>query len=154
MFVSSQPFVLGAQGIAAADQLCASDAATAGLGGGPYVALLGASNSSALDRLTQPTRAWVRPDGMVIANGNSAFQFGPLNSPITQLADETYVGGQAIFGAPKVSDKVELNCENWTNPNASVPAVIHGRTGHTDARWYAAETAACSEPARVLCAEK
>jgi hypothetical protein len=154
VFVSSQPFVLGAQGIAAADQLCATDAATAGLGGGPYVALLGAGNSSALDRLTQPTRAWVRPDGMVIANGNSAFQFGPLNSPITQLADETYVGGQAIFGAPKVGDKAELNCENWTNPNASVSAVIHGRTGHTDARWYGAVTAACSEPARVLCAEK
>lgn len=154
VFVSSQPFVLGAQGRGAADQLCAADAAAANLGGGPYVALLGNVESSALDRLTQPTRAWVRPDGMVIANGNSAFAFGPLNTPVTELADGSHAGGVAIFGAPKIGDNADLNCQNWTNPNASVPAVIHGVTGHTDARWYGAATAACTESARVLCAEQ
>lgn len=154
VFVSSQPFVLGAQGRDAADQLCATDAATANLGGGPYLALLGNASSSALDRLTQPTRPWVRPDGMVVANGNSAFSFGPLNTPITQLADSSHAGGVAIFGAPKIGDKADLNCENWTNPNAAVPAVIHGTTGYTDARWFAAETAACSQSARVLCVEQ
>lgn len=154
VFVSSQPFVLSAEGRAAADQLCVADAAAANLQDGPYVALLGTSTASALDRLTQPTRPWVRPDGMVVANGNSALGLGPLNAPITQQADGTHAGGVAIFGAAHVTDKAELNCDDWTNPNASVPAVIRGLTGHTDGRWYGAVTGSCAEAAHVLCVEK
>lgn len=152
-FVSSQPFVLGAQGRAAADALCAADAADAELSG-TYVALLPTSTESALDRLTQPSRPWVRPDGAVVANATSALLIGPLRAAITEQADGKHVGGAALFGADDLGQKATLHCDDWKNPNAAVPAVIHGTAGHTDERWYAAVTAACSESARVLCVEQ
>jgi hypothetical protein len=64
------------------------------------------------------------------------------------------VGGVAIFGAEDLNQKAALHCEDWTNAQAAVPAVIHGTVGHTDERWYSAVTAACSESARVLCVEQ
>lgn len=154
VFVSSEPFVLGAQGRASADALCAADAAAEQLDG-TFVALLPTSTASALARLVNPSRPWVRPDGMVVASSTSWFELFPrLGVAITEQADGTHVGGVRVFGAASIGDSADLHCEDWTDPNATVPAVIHGITGHTDDRWYAGVTAACSESAHVLCVEQ
>ncbi len=153
VFVSAAPFVLGAQGRAAADAQCAADAQAAQLGGN-FVALLPTSTESALARLANPSRPWVRPDGAVVASGTSALRLGPLESAVSQQADGRYVGGVALFGADDLDAKAALHCEDWKNPNAAVPAVIHGTAGHTDERWYAAVTSSCAESARVLCVEQ
>lgn len=152
VFVSSQPFALGPSGRAAADALCTEDASQEGYQG-QYVALLGTSSESALARLVTPSRPWVRPDGMVIASSTASIT-GQLAVAITEQADGTHLGGALVFGSDDLADPVDLNCEDWTNPAASVPAVIQGKTGYTDERWYAAQTGACSEPAHVLCVEK
>lgn len=152
VFVSSQPFELGPSGRSGADALCAEDASQEGYQG-QYVALLGTSSESALARLVTPSRPWVRPDGMVLAS-SSATITGQLAVAITEQADGAHIGGALVFGSDSLADPVDLNCEDWTNAAASVPAVIQGKTGYTDERWYAAQTGACSEPARVLCVEK
>jgi hypothetical protein len=153
IFVSAQPFTLGAGGRGAADALCASEADAADLSG-TYVALLGTSTESALARLVQPSRPWVRPDGMPVATSTTWLGIPALPVPVTEQANGEHAGGVLVFGAADVADPPEFHCENWTNPAAAVPAVVHGRTGYTDERWYAAQTGACSETAHVLCVEQ
>jgi hypothetical protein len=153
VFVSSEPFVLGNQGRTAADAQCAEDAAAADLSG-TFVALLPTATESALARLSQPSRPWVRPDGAMVAGATSSVSNAPLASAITERADGKHVGGVPLFGAEDITQKAVLHCEDWKNPNAAASAVIHGVAGYTDARWYAAVTAACSDPAHVLCVEQ
>lgn len=153
VFVSAQPFGLGPQGRAAADAQCAAEAQAAQLSG-TFVALLPSSTESALARLFNPSRPWVRPDGAVVAGATSALLVGPLQSAISEQADGSHVGGVAIFGADDLAQKATLHCEDWTDEDAAVPAVIHGVAGHTDERWYAGVTASCSESARVVCVEQ
>ncbi|HVJ90598.1 MAG TPA: hypothetical protein VM580_12405, partial [Labilithrix sp.] len=153
VFVSAQPFMLGADGRDAADELCAAEADAAELSG-TYVALLGTSTESALARLVQPSRPWVRPDGMTVANSTAWLGFLGLPVAVTELANGEHAGGVLVFGAADIAEPAPFHCENWTNPSAAEPAVVHGKTGYTDDRWYAAQTGACSETAHVLCVER
>jgi len=153
VFISSVPLTLGAQGRAAADELCASDAAAEGLGG-TFIALLGTASQSPLARLTQPSRLWVRPDGMIVAEGVPQLLAGPLATPITQLANGAYLGGALIFGAADLDENASSNCDDWTNADPTIGSVTHGVIGYTDERWHAAQDGACSFPARVICAQQ
>ncbi len=153
VFVSSQDFVLGPRGRDAADALCAADAAAVGYRA-TYVALLGNATQSPLARLIEPSRAWVRPDGMPIASATSEILLTGPSIPITMLATGDYIAGPAVFGAADLNAPVTLDCDDWTDPQAATPAVVRGIVGYTDERWFAAETGACSEPARVICAER
>jgi hypothetical protein len=151
VFVSSTPFTLAPNGRAAADALCAADAAAAQLSG-TFVALLGTSTEAPLARFTQPTRPWVRPDGMPVASASSSLLQDLLEAPISQQADGAHVGGTLVYGTPNLQNPTALSCGDWTNPAAVAPVIV-GQAGYNDARWRAAHTASCSETARVLCAQ-
>lgn len=153
VFVSSATFVPGPEGRDAADALCAADAAAENLDG-TFVALLGTSSESPLARLTVPGRPWVRPDGMVVADDTAEVLAGPLATPIDMLANGVYLAGVLTYGATTLDQSVALNCDDWTSPDATPGSVTKGVVGYTDQRWYAAQSGACGDGARVVCAQQ
>jgi hypothetical protein len=155
VFVSSKPFELGPDGRAAADALCAEDAAAASLDGN-FVALLPTSSESALERVLEPTRPWVRPDGMVIAGSSDGLVLDELDlAATTQQADGTYLGGVPVWGCPSLELSSSLNCDDWTNPvDPATPVALLGMTGYSDGRWHAWQVGECSEPTRIVCAQQ
>jgi len=154
VFISSEVLELGPEGRAAADALCAADAAAASLDG-DFVALLPTATEAPTERLREPTRPWVRPDGMIVASNTHSAELDELDVAVTQHADGAYVGGVRVLGGPTLDTTSWLTCDDWTNPvDPTTPVALVGMIGYSDARWHAWNPDACSEPARVVCVEQ
>jgi hypothetical protein len=97
-FVTVQTFAVDASGPAKADQLCATEAATAGLSG-TFKALLAMTSQSAISRvpfsLTGPN--WVRLDGVPLAALPLALAAGQIDAPLNVSSARSYL---ATCGSP------------------------------------------------------
>jgi len=151
-FVSQGIFNPGPTGRAAADALCAAEAAAAGFQA-TYVALVGTTTESPLSRLIDQGRAWVRPDGMTIANGTSELLQGILRTPFTQFANGEYRGGLRVLGASSLGEPLANDCDGWTNLQATGP-VDFGIMGYTDERAFSLGADSCALTKRVICVER
>jgi hypothetical protein len=148
VFVSSTTFTPGPGGLGAADALCAADAEVNDLQG-TFIALLYTS-FGALSRLIDPGRPWVRPDGMVVADSTPALVAGPLEVAISQMADGTYVGAEAVFGTDDWESGSYYSCDGWTNPQG---AGRFGVVGLTDEYWHDVGYGSCGG-ARLICVQR
>jgi hypothetical protein len=123
-FVSVQS-AMPASGLAAADALCAGEAAAAQLPG-TFRALLSTSTASAMSRFDMSRPTWVRPDGVALADSPLAFANGDLTaSPsITALGTETAAKAVMTGGPP--ADPSMGSCADWTSTaaNTYVGAVL------------------------------
>jgi len=142
-------FVTGAAfaptgGVAAADALCAGEAATAGLAGS-FRALVATGSASALSRFAiVPTRPWVRPDGIPLTP-----DYVTLASAPNVTATGDYIGGVNVWsGAADAGStgSAATTCDDWMAGGAASsgtfgsafvasPAFFGSTTGGCDATW-------------------
>jgi len=111
-------------GIASADTLCQSEAATANLPGN-YHALLAQSTASAASRFATNGLPWIRTDGIPITQTASAFFSTSLfDAPPSVGADKSSYWGNSLVwsGAPTptTSGAAVVNCNDWTSASASL----------------------------------
>jgi hypothetical protein len=143
-------------GIAAADTLCANEAA-ANIRPGTYKALLSTSSASAASRFTLAP-LYVRPDGIPIASGGTLGAGSALDSGIWQRADGSYVASQgdlAFTGArtPANFGTLTSTCNDWTS-GTSTNAVI-GSTPFADPTWWnLGSNGDCSQTLAVYCLQE
>jgi hypothetical protein len=121
-------------GLAAADNICATEAATYGWPGS-YKALLATTTASALSRFSLDGLRWRRPDGVpIIGKAADMATSTHLQSSINQAADrETFLDNRprAWFGAPSltVPGSADDTCNDWSS------AAPTGRLGQPNATF-------------------
>lgn len=142
-FVTSSAFTPGG-GRAAADALCASEAATAGWTGA-VVAFLSTSTEAGTARLPVGL-PWVRPDGQVLAP-----TIAELTAAFTAAPVQTAAGADLQYGTILLGDAapgtLTSTCQDWAS-TGGVAMVSMGAT------WVTSQTTAnvaCSTPFAVLC---
>ena len=116
-FLSVELFTAGG-GLAAADQICASEAPLAGLSG-TYLALLPTAAASAISRFSLAGGNWVRLDGVALAASPLAFAANTLEAPLNLTSARNYVGGTAANvltggSVPTAASSPTADCEDWT----------------------------------------
>jgi len=143
-FVTSMPLAVGSvQSTTAADTICDTRAATAGLPANTYIAWVSASGSggqSAASRIPFTTRGWVRPDGVPFANTRVELLDGDILAPLRIDENNVDVGSVLVgtatlaTGSTDGADCVGLSGSGesitfgysdatrrvWTDANASI----------------------------------
>lgn len=137
-FVSTKAFTPGpGAGVAGADTLCASNAASAGLSG-TFNALLATTTASAASRVTLAP-LYVRPDGIPIATGATIAAGSALDSGIWQRADGSYApatGDVVYTGAtsPSATGTAASTCDDWTSTTSTTANI--GADTFADPNWW------------------
>lgn len=112
VFVTAEPVAAKFGGIAAADQLCAQQAAAAMLPG-TYYAWLSDGNQAPIDRFSQSTVPYVLPDGVQVAENFAALRTTPP-PPI-----DVNAAGQKVDGADNArvwtGTGVDGRADNYSN---------------------------------------
>lgn len=143
-FVTVQALSVGG-GLAAADALCQSEAALAGLGG-TFLALLPTGASSAASRFDLTGPAWSRVDGIVLAESALAFMAGSLLASPNVTAIGDHVGSLVLTGgAPSQPGRT---CNDWTDPATNTD---HGNSATTSGAAFVASGGGCGGP--IYCLE-
>lgn len=142
-------------GLAAADALCASEAASAGLAG-TFRALLATSSASAISRFDAGGAPWVRLDGMPLSATAAILAAGDaIDTPVFIDVDGTApaVGDFLWTGGGAVNVAHADTCNDWMSTAAGVMGGA-GRTDDTQDWFGVALTARCEDYAaysRVYC---
>jgi hypothetical protein len=137
VFVTRNAIPSNFGGIAAADALCAQEAAAAGLAG-TYYAWLSDKTSMPFNRFSRPTVPYVLPDGtQIVANYDALAVAVP---PIFQHADATPIPadpdtphvwtGTTIDGHADTFNNASNFCGDWTDnaiANSTLVGWIHTR---------------------------
>lgn len=137
-FLTKAPFPDASAGVAAADQQCANEAATAGLAGS-FKAALGVTGSSAASRFDLTAAPWVRSDGILVdTTAAGLFQNTTHLTGLNVAADgKTYCmpGATEIAGCdawiggagPTMAGTDANTCKNWTfNQTSTTYEVLIG----------------------------
>jgi hypothetical protein len=115
-FVTTQPYIVDAGGMATADNLCNSEAALAGFPQ-DFKAVLATSTAGALSRFDLTGAKWVRPDGVPIATSPLGVASPGLVAPINQTVTGTYVGGSVTTGVETtITQPSTMTCSDWIQP--------------------------------------
>jgi hypothetical protein len=140
-------------GIAAADTVCQSQAANAGLPDPPsFRAWLSDDATNAGDRLTIDG-PWRRVDGVRVAASKAALLDGDLDSAISVLPNGSQLSAadRAWTGTLTTGVKAANNCFGWISFNVA----HHGLVGSTDESgsfWTASNLDDnCNDPGRFYC---
>jgi hypothetical protein len=139
------------------DQLCATDATTAGLTG-TFLAAVATTASSISSRFPLDARPWVRVDGTVIATtGARLFDGTTLETFVNQAADGSYDAsfGNFLSGAtsPYVDGIDSLDCTSWSFTGAGGLALV-GNSHTTTAAFWNSDNDTCDQADRVLCLQQ
>jgi hypothetical protein len=146
-------------GAAAANSLCALEAAASSLPG-TYDALLASSTQSAIAAggfsLSGPT--WVRPDGVAIATNASAFAIGTLTAAIDVHADGTYASSGGVWtgaSSPSTAGTAPATCANWSDGDAGSTAGLQGAANSVDPQFFDSPGYPnCSQAEQVFCLQQ
>ena len=139
-------------GIPAADGICASEAAAAGLNG-EFQAWLSTMTSPVADRFVRSTVPYVLVDGTVVADGWDDLVDGSIQAPINLDANGQPRDGDVWTGTlPSGQPYTGGDCEGFTDALAGISQC--GSTQNTEALWTAAQTPACNTPLRLYCVEQ
>jgi hypothetical protein len=131
-FLTTGSFIPDPGGLATADNLCATEAAAAGITDRTFRALLATTTASAISRVSLSGPTWVRTDGIPIADTPTDLFNGNMLAPLNVTAGKTYRITQAFAGATNVASTsgAVQNCSNWTtstgNGNVGLPSYISG----------------------------
>ena len=128
-------------GLAAADELCASEAAAAGVP--PAIAFLASNGASAASRFDLSGANWVRPDGLPLASSVAALLAGDFLAPPVLHADGTSPAPSLTWtGAPdpNTAGSMATTCNNWSSNAAgvSIPASGIGDSSDANGFWFSA----------------
>lgn len=143
-------------GIATADQLCQSEATSAGLpNASQFLAFIPSTTASAFSRFSTSGANWVRPDGTQLTSSPSSFV--PM-AGIDQHADGSYTSsafyvwsGDGAGTAPGTSAKT---CSGWTSSAGSGEVITVALSGTYWFSWNGSGiTMACNTSAPVYCLE-
>jgi hypothetical protein len=151
-------------GLAAADALCAGEAAEAGLPGW-FLALLPTTDASAASRFDGAAGAvWFRIDGAPIhAPGSDLFSGAPLITPLNVTSKRRYIGPlrrdpytHLVFTGGDTPRSPATICQDWTDVEGFL-AAKSGSASHV-ARWWVQpishESTPCSSDQRIYCFER
>ncbi|MBW2191987.1 MAG: hypothetical protein JRG93_20865, partial [Deltaproteobacteria bacterium] len=139
-------------GLDGADQLCATQAADAGLGG-DFKAWLSTRSLSASDRLAHADGPYVLVDGTLVASDWDDLVDGFIAAPINLDASgavgtgDTWTGTLAT-GASYPDD----DCAAFTSSSGGI--ALCGSTASTSAAWTENVTPDCSTELRLYCIEQ
>jgi hypothetical protein len=133
-------------GVVAANTMCDTEAAGAGLAG-TFRALLATDGAPAASRFPDGVAPWVRPDGVVLnATGTSLFDSVTLRAPFNVTATGHYLGANqgAYSGAmtPRSDPAGTLSntCNDWQD---IVGGGEYGWVARSDATWWDVGNTAC-----------
>ena len=149
VFVTSTTVDGSFGGIAAADAMCSSRAAAAGLSG-TFIAYLSDSTTNALTRIGA-SRGWVRRDGAPFADDPTAFSTGKVVFPprLDELGND--IGNVNIYTGTSYGVTSTTLCTDWTDNAAGSMGGI-AQTQYASSSVYAASRA-CSTQGHILCVE-
>jgi hypothetical protein len=115
-FVSASVFVVGG-GIAAADALCAAEAASAHLAGS-FKAMLPPAGMTSAQRFDLARPPWARVDGALLAPTAQALFTAPyLDTFLDRTADGTPIVATMVWGG-RIDSPPLATCSGWTDPTA------------------------------------
>ena len=151
VYLSTSNFTPGAgQGLAAADQLCASEK-PAGIAN--VRAMLATSTASAASRFLS-NAFYVRVDGQLVGTGQDLASLSNLHSGIWQTGSGSYVIVGVWTGSSGFTfvGTAASTCSNWTS--ALSEAGIGGLAVTTlSPGWWYFTSRPCTTPQRIYCAE-
>jgi len=150
-FLSSGNFT-PSSGIAAADNMCSTEAAGAGLTGS-FKALLATTSNSAASVLQPATIDYTRVDGVKIGSYSDISAGANLSSGIWQTATGTYAPpfSSVWTGAtlPNTAGTATSTCSNWSS---SAPSGVSGYAQKTDPTWWLLNVSTqCTQSTPVYC---
>ena len=139
-------------GLDGADQLCATQAADAGLEGN-FKAWLSTRSLSASDRLTHADGPYVLVDGTLLADDWDDLVDGFLQVPINLDANGSIRGGDTWTGTLGTgASYVNDDCAAFTSGSAGI--ALCGTTASADPPWTQNATPDCSTELRLYCIEQ
>jgi hypothetical protein len=135
-FLSDATF-MARNGVAAADELCATEAARLG-SAGTFRVLMATSTAAAAARIgASAERVWVRPDGVAINDGTGPGPFDgrPLLAPLNVTSAGRYLDVAALTGASRADTigSLDDSCNDWSELVGG--GALTGRSSHV-ARWF------------------
>jgi len=142
-------------GTTGADELCASQAAAAGLQG-EFKAWLSTISSPVSDRLTHSSGPYVLVDGTPVANDWNDLVDGSILAPI-DLDASGQERGEIVLDVwtgtlPNGLPYTNGDCEGFTNGSAGIG--LCGTTASMNANWTANATPSCDVELRLYCIEQ
>lgn len=153
-FVTSSPFPV-AGGIAAADELCATEASSQGLGGS-FKALLATSTTSAIARFSLDGDTWVRMDGLPIwESARDAAEIPPLAPILFHPDGSAPLKMLSIWiGAPSLHETGTETCNDWTSSDSEKQGIL-GYSAYANEGWIQRAPSACQrEDVHLICLEE
>lgn len=145
------PEAQGQTGIAAADRICRTRAAAAGLHRpDTFKALLADGATPAFARFSQADLPWVRRDGVRIADNLAALQTGATYAPINVSETGTYLASIGAWtGIAADGSAAPEQCAGWTDATAQGRATTANIAGPL---WLRASGAyACATHYALYC---
>jgi len=142
--------------LANADSLCSQEAVAAGLGGGPYHAVLATRTQAASALFSGVGAPIYTPNDDLVAMDNASFFSANHQFRILTLADGTVLTSAVVWtgmnGAPN-TPAVTKNCGNntdWTDPSATLDGTA-GAAQFLDGSWANANRSSCNSSLRLYC---
>lgn len=158
-FVTRELYTGAVGSLAGADDLCAAEAAAAGLGGSAWLAWLGSVAGSPSERFDDAFAGWYKlPSGEFLARGWTDLSDGTLRHPLDVGPDGQNLAGEPRYAWSNVDaagDPLDAtDCSGWT----SADPALRGRIGTLDAAgsdWTSdAGLIACDTPLRLYCFQR
>ncbi len=152
--LASWPDADGAEGLAAADNVCRARATAAQLPQTAYFrAWLGQSGQSTDQRFSYQG-PWWRPDGILFAASlNELVTSGP-QAPRTSLNQNelgVYLGNVSAWTGTLISGQPVLNCPDWTSGTGPEPQGLAGRVVAVGDQWTESSSFSCGASFRLYC---
>ena len=154
VFASKDSFDLNVNGRQVADDLCASEAAAAGLPG-TFLSFLAVDGSAPVDRFDMSGPPWVRPDGIVVFTDGIPTDLWSMAPLILDATGANVTSAMAWAGSshPATPGTAVGTCNNWKDASgfSRLISVWHNR-------WYDwgldGTTEECTSSFRVICLEE
>ena len=139
-------------GLDGADQLCATQAADAGLEG-DFKAWLSTRSLSVSDRLMHADGPYVLVDGTLVANDWDDLLDGSIQAPINLDANGDLRGGDTWTGTLATGASYSSDdCAAFTSGSGGI--ALCGSSESTSSTWSENITPACSTGLRLYCVEQ
>jgi len=158
VFVSSEVYDGDLGGLTGADAICQSLADAAGLPPRIYKAWLSDARAPVKDRFTHSTSAYVRTDGMVIADNWADLTdhpgADPLLVPIDRDENGSAVASSFVWtGSTFAGDPTAATCFLW-NDGTNASSGRSGQTNQVGPGWTSDATHTCENLRRLYCFEQ
>lgn len=148
-FVTNGDFTPG-NGVTPADDLCAAEAAAAGVAGN-FAALLGTVGATPASRISKPNGTpWVRPDHVVVTSDLTSFVAPPNVTLDGRYRSVDFAWSGAL--SPQTAATPSTTCSDWTDGSAT-SAADGGRIARSSRQAFS-DYVNCNESHPIYCFER